>query len=166
MKHFLSFNFFFGRSPKRFLQAIFVVSIFQFGSPISTFAQSTQDSTSVLQQCLDLPQLQQYYPKDGNGNPLQANIMHHVLEFPANLNLAHGGLGINYLPQTEISLIPFPGFFIFRNISIGINNSNVVFNFFYKINTAYFRIVNVNVELEKSGSNWTITNFNITGETL
>lgn len=154
------------KEAMKIVQILFISCFVFCVSQTKLIAQSSNDQQLVLQQCIDLPAMQQYYPIDGNGKLIQANIMKNALLLPDDMNLTLGGMDINYIPQSEISSIPFGGFFTYRNILTEGNKSNVVFNFFYKKNTLNFRIINVNVELEKSGSNWTIKNYNLTGETL
>jgi hypothetical protein len=128
---------------------------------ILTFGQSRQNKAQILQKCIDLPELQQYFPFDHAGNPKQICILQHGVSFPVDLEVSKFGKSILFMDKTQLSDNGITSYFLFWEFKTDQNSAQVdfVYNF---INTDNLpRIQKVNLELQKNNETWTVSKTNI-----
>ena len=63
---------------KQIYIAFAVVLIFH----VSAIAQTTEEKSKIIQVCLDLPDIQNLFPKDANGNFIAIHIMQYPIALP------------------------------------------------------------------------------------
>ncbi len=151
------------RNPIKIITvALFLVSI----QGIS-MAQSLDDQTMVLQKCIDLPELQQYYPLDGAGNPDQIYVMQYSATFSSDLNISKSGKQVVFMSREDIIKNKVKAYFIFRSFEISGNLATANINYFYDFDntTMQSKMVMANVEMNKVGSDWVVSIINLKGDT-
>lgn len=138
------------------------VSIQHFG-----IAQTMDDQAKVLQKCIDLTEIQQYYPLDNAGNPAQLFVMNYAVTFPAGVNVAKAGQKLLFLSREEIMQQKISSYFIFRSFEVTDNSAKAVFSYFYTYDytNSQFKMVMVNVEMGKVDQDWSVINIKIGGDT-
>jgi hypothetical protein len=123
-----------------------------------TFAQSRQDQTQILQKCIELSQLQQYYPleADGSQKPLIINYWHPVL-FPTDLTVMNSGKNVEFRLMSMESGKNAEAYFLFYKFEVFESSSSVKFDFSYN-KANHLKVLEVMLDLSKTGDNWEITN--------
>ncbi len=141
---------------------IFLVFIQEIG-----MAQSLDDQSKVLQKCIDHLSMQPYYPLDATGNPDQIYIMQYAVAFPVGLNVSKAGKAVLFMSRDEILLNKVKSYFIFRSFDITGNVAKASFSYFYSFDytTNQFKMVMVNIELNKVNLDWSVVNITIGGDT-
>ena len=127
-----------------------------FGFAIQGMAQSSDDRAQVLQKCIDLQQLQLYYPRDARGAIKQLKIMQHGISFPENINVSKNGVRPAFLSKKEVSETGMNAYFLFHEFTISETVASVAFIYHY---SEADQLV-VTLELEKTGSNWSVKKSN------
>lgn len=112
------------------------------------------DQSMVLQKCIDLPELQQYYPMDADGNFKPIYIMQHSINFPDNLNLDGFSKKIVFMTKDQIYKNNVDAFFQFEKFDILQNSANITFTYFYDLNIKSLIKQIVPIELLKAGDSW------------
>jgi hypothetical protein len=130
-------------------------------------AQSLDDQSTALQKCFDLTELQHYYPLDNAGNPDQIYVMQYAVAFPVGLNVSKSGKPILFKSREEIVQNKISSYFIFRSFDITGNVAKASFSYFYSFDytTNQFKMVMVNIELNKVNLDWNVINIKIEGDT-
>jgi len=122
------------------------------------FAQSRQDQAEILQKCIELSQLQQYYPleADGSQKPLIINYWHPVL-FPTDLTVTNGGKNVEFRVMSMESSKNAEAYFLFYKFEVSGSSSSVKFDFSYN-KANHPKMLEVMLDLSKTGDNWEIAN--------
>ena len=131
----------------------------------SYYGLNLSELNGVIQNCIDLQALQQYYPLNTDGSLKQVNIRQYPITFPAGTQLSKGGNVVNLLNASE-STDALDAYFMFRSIETSQNTLTVKANYFYKDNSQMLKTVSVTINFQNANSSWTISNFNLTGDTL
>lgn len=146
---------------KFFTVTIFLVFIQEIG-----MAQSLDDQSKALQKCFDQTQLQTYFPLDNVGNPDQVYVMQYAVSFPTGLNVSKAGKPVLFVSREEIIQNKIKSYFIFRSFDIAGNVAKASFSYFYSFDytTNQFKMVMVNMELNKINLDWSVINIKIEGD--
>lgn len=150
---------------KNLLKSITIFSLFIL--PGFAMAQSMKDSTAVLQKCIDLPELTQYYPLDDAGNPVQIYVMTYPVSFPNDMDVSKFGESLVFNSRTDINEKKVEAYFAFRHFKVSQETALINLNYFYNYNftTKQFKMLSVNVELQKVDNEWSVSNTNLKGDT-
>ena len=143
-----------------------LILVLFFGLSINIFAQTTGDQSQILQKCLDLTVLQQYYPTNPNNTFKPLVILQHGISFPTNIAASHSSNPLVFKSKADISLSNESAYFLFWEFNYLGNLANVEFTYSYDYNTSVPKAQKVSLKLQKSGNVWSITNTNIEGITL
>lgn len=128
--------------------------------------QNAIDKSAVLQKIIDLPELQQYYPKNADGSLKQLYITQHLVAFPADLSVSKSGSQVLFLTHEEITAKKAEAYFTFRSFGMDQNAANSSLNFFYDYDygAGQFKMLTINLELHKTGEAWNVSSLNIGGD--
>ena len=124
--------------------------------------QSATDQAVVLQKCLDLPELQQYYPVAAGGIHQQVYIMQYPYVFPAGIQVSKFGKVVQIVDRSTVVDKQAVAYFLFQTFSIKGNKANVTFDFYYNYNTNK-TFLNSTVVLNKNGDTWTVSDSKLIG---
>jgi hypothetical protein len=129
-----------------------------------TFAQNRQDQAQILQKCIELSQLQQYYPleADGSQKPLIINYWHPVL-FPTDLTIMNGGKNVEFRLMSMESSKNAEAYFLFYKFEVYESSSSVKFDFSYN-KANHRKVLEVMLDLSKTGDAWEITNIQVSNK--
>lgn len=118
------------------------------------------DSTEVLMKCLELSELQQYYPKESNGTSYALKIMQHGVSFSPSTNITHDGKAVLFLSKAQINDNSETAYFYFNEFVIEGDKARVDFAFNYDVVSAP-KMQMVSLELQKTSSGWVISHTKI-----
>jgi len=135
---------------------------------ITAIAQMTEERAKIVQVCLDLPELQQYYPMDIQSNIKQVYIMQYPVTFSADLSLSGSDKEIFFMTMSEIKENKVEAYFMFRNIETTHNSSKVICHYFYDFNydNNKSKYVAITIILQKADLEWSVVNTDVKGDSL
>lgn len=134
---------------------LFVAMLFMLCT--SAQAQSRADKTMVLQECIDLKGLQEYYPKDGDGGIRRLYIVQDPIAFPEGMAVAKAGKFPALLSKAQLDGGQIHAYFRFSQLDFTDTTALVVFVYHYE----EAQSVSVTVELKKENYEWFVTKSNI-----
>lgn len=126
-------------------------------------AQASGDQVAVLQKCLDLPDLQQYYPMGADQNSREVYVLQAPFAFPAGLQVSKFSKPVQFIDRAEILDKQAIAYFAFRTFSITGTTANVTFDFYYTL-TINKTVRKYTLALNKTGEAWTITDTKLNGK--
>ena len=131
----------------------------------SSWGQISNDQAAVLQKILELPDLQQYYPKNGDGSLKQICIMQYTTAFSAEVTAALDASKVVFRSREAITANQTEAYFIFRSMTLEAGSANASFTYFYNFDytSNQSKMLTVNIDLQKSGTTWSVTNVNLGG---
>jgi len=138
------------------MKKIILFALLVFGCSLPMLAQSQNDYAAVLQKCIDLKALQNYYPQQSNGSPAQLYVMQHGVSFPETTNVSKGGKKVAFVSKTNIKENKVNAYFLFWTFNLTPNKATVAYSYYYNKQTAPEGAMVVNLELEKTGNTWEI----------
>jgi hypothetical protein len=155
------------KNQMRTLLRLFTFTVLLFCIQEIGMAQSLDDQAKVLQKCLDLTELQPYFPLDNVENPDQVYVMQYAVSFPIGLNVSKAGKPVLFVSREEIIQNKIKSYFIFRSFDVTANLAKTSFSYFYSYDytTNQFKMVMVNIELNKINQDWSATNIKLEGDT-
>ena len=115
------------------------------------------DAAQILQNCINLPQLQTYYPVDANGDTKQLNVMQHGVSFPEDINVRANGKSLSFLSKNQVNQTESIAYFLFHEFRISGNSATVAF--VYQYNEKH--LIVISLELQKTVDTWSVTKSNI-----
>jgi len=134
---------------------------------VSSWGQAANDQAAVLQKIVDLPELQQYYPKNADGKLKQLYISQSPTAFTTGVIEAMGNYKVQFQTPEAIKAKKADSYFAFRSIVIDNETATANVNYMYDISqeSGQVKMLNISISLQKAGTAWNITNLNIGGDT-
>ena len=126
-----------------------------------SFGQNREDQAQILQKCIELQELQMYYPLDADGNqkPLIINYWHPVL-FPADLTVTHAGSNVEFRLMSLEKSKNAEAYFLFKKFEVFPGSSLVKFDYSYN-DSDHLKAIEVTLELSKTLDKWEIANIHV-----
>jgi hypothetical protein len=131
------------------------------GLALQIKAQSMNDRAMILQRCIDLPALQQYFDHYPDGTCKQLHIMQHGVSFETDLPVSKSGKALAYMTKTEIINSKANAFFLFHTLTINQLTATVSFVYYLNYTQNQDDLVAVNLVMQKTGESWNITETSI-----
>ncbi|MCE5348066.1 MAG: hypothetical protein LLG13_17510 [Bacteroidales bacterium] len=147
---------------KKLFTLIFLVIL---GFTIKVNAQNSGDMAKILQKCIDLPELQQYIPRNSNGSFSGIYVLQHGVSFPANTEAYKSGMRVQFINKDQLASGTINNYFLFWELNIEQNSAKVDFVYHYPV-SGYIATQRVILELQKSGDAWNVTDTKIQGGRL
>lgn len=118
--------------------------------------QTIADQSAIVQKCLDLSELQPYYPKAADGSYEKVYIMQYPTVFPATLEVSKFGKYVPLADRREIMKENAQAYFLFQSVEMEESKAKVAFDFLFNFakNSTW---VSVTVDFQKVGNAWTVT---------
>jgi hypothetical protein len=122
------------------------------------------DQGLILKKVISLPELQKHYPVS-TGKTKQVVIVQTPVSFPSNLDISDAGMNVSFIQLSELKKESVGGYFMFRTMETNATSSSLKGHYFYNYDPVSKKseILEVNAQLEKSGSDWKIVNANVKG---
>ena len=125
--------------------------------PVCSRAQNTADMTVILQKCIDLPELQKYYPVDNAGIPEQLCILQHGVSFPINIKVSKFGKPILFMDKKQLHDNEDTSYLLFWTFKTDQNFAQVDFTYHFISADNLPQRQKVNLELQKTNETWTVS---------
>jgi hypothetical protein len=120
-------------------------------------AQPQTDLASVVQKCIDLPDLQSHYPTNPDGTKKAVHVMHRDVVLPTNLGVTKFGQPLILMHRAQIVGNLIETFLMFHELDITGNQAKVKFGYTYgSIDNP--QLMTIMLSLQKNGEIWSITN--------
>ena len=139
---------------KKIFTLILLVS---FGFITRIEAQAPGDITMILQKCIDLPDLQQFFPVNNDGSLKQLYVLQHGVSFPSNTNVLKSGLKVRFVNKNQLAAEEITSYFIFWEFVIDNNSAKVdfIYNLMDADNTT--KMYHEKLEMRKLGDKWIVS---------
>jgi hypothetical protein len=139
---------------KRATLGIVLVLIFS----IKMRAQGNGDITTILQKCIDLPELEQLYPVNSDGSHKPVYVLQHGVSFPENTAVSKFGKRVQFVNKGQLNSENIGAYFLFWEYKIDQDIANI--DFVYNLNNADGnpKSVRVILTMRKSDGLWSIVN--------
>jgi hypothetical protein len=126
-------------------------------------AQTATDRSAVLKQIIEHPELQKYYAADRDGNLIQPYVIQYPVRFTDEVVNTLGSANIGILEEDALPS-DAKNWLRFRSMGISANIASGIANLFYtNKDHGGSEVLMIHFELNKTGSEWQITNLNVGG---
>jgi hypothetical protein len=143
---------------------IVTVSLFLVFLHETVVAQPLNDQSQVLQKCIDLAELQQYYPQNADKSYKQLRILNFPVSFPESLSVSKFGQSVLFQTRAEIHDSNPDAFMAFNTFSIIENKASIVFEISYNRLSQSPNSINGSISLDKTSGNWIVTNLTLNNQ--
>lgn len=127
----------------------------------SANAQTIEEKGKIIQVCLDLPDIQNLFPKDGNGNFTAIHIMQYPIALPTDLPVTKFGKNLVFMNREEIYDNQVKAYFLFQTLDIAESKALAQFTLYYDQTSTEKKIMKVALDLDKVNGNWLVSNKDI-----
>jgi len=133
---------------------------------LSSYCQVAADEAAILKQILDLPDMQQYYPKKTDGSLKQHYIMNNTDTFSDELSAVLDVSRVEFRSSEAIKAGMIPAYFAFRILVVDTATATATVDYFYNYNynSGEYKVLTINIDLQKSGNNWSVLAHVIDGD--
>jgi hypothetical protein len=127
---------------------------------VSLFAQdSNKETSTVLLKCIELTELQQFYPAEADGSLKPICIMQYPVSFPSGIELEYKGKKVLFLTRPMVYEKNIKAFFLIHKIDITESKATVEFEFDYYSNNN-LNVISTTAFLIKRENIWIISEKN------
>lgn len=126
------------------------------------YAQSQTDQSTILQKCIDLPEIQKLYPLDIEGKPVAVHIMQYPIEIPTDIGINKFGKNPVFMSRHEIYDNNIDAYFLFQNIDILESTAYLVSTFYYDYNSPDQKVLSIDMSFIKKDGNWEVSSSKVT----
>jgi len=119
-------------------------------------AQAPEDVTAILRRCVDLPELQELFTKDSNGDFSQVYVLQHGVSFPTNITVVKFGKNISFIEKYQLDPATVKSYFLFWEFSVDNGSAKVDFVLNYIDSTNNPATTRVILEMKKVDDNWIV----------
>ena len=143
---------------KQFMLVVFITlaSLFHVSAKNHPATVQADDSTAVLQECLDLSELQQYFPTNSDGSKQQVRILQHPVTFSSDIKATKFGAAVLFIDRSGTAGLD--AYVNFTSFIITGNDASATFNLTYGRNSNTPSSAKVAVTFQKNGTSWTVIN--------
>jgi len=127
----------------------------------SVMAQTAEDKAKVLQVCLDLPDIQNLFPKGENGNSIAIHIMQYPISLPTDIAVTKFGKRPVFMNREEIYDNQIDTYFLFQKLDISETRTVVKFSLYYDQTSSEKKLMVVVLDLDKLNDKWIVVNKDI-----
>ena len=131
-------------------------------SSTSLIAQSTKDTTAILQLCIDLPVFQSEI-QSASIKSQKKTIMQYPITFSSKVIQEMDTMAVTFISFESIKAKKEHTYFVFRRLNVSQESAKTVVNYFYDYNfdLGSFEFISANVALEKKNGTWQIVDVNL-----
>lgn len=137
------------------MKKIILILFLSYGLMNILQSQTTDEQSIVLQKCIDLSEMQQYYPTSADENLKKIYIMQYPVIFSSSITVFKFDKKIEFKTRPEIYALNATCFYLFKTFKINNNTANISFSFYYDYITSK-KMIEGNVELEKVENSWIV----------
>ena len=130
-------------------------------STSALLAQVPDHKAQILQLCIDLPEIQDFYPQFDDESKAAVYIMQYPIVIPTDLPLQKFNKQPVYMDRHEIYDNNIEAYFLFKQIEIESNGAFVEYTMYYDYNSDDQKILNISLDFQKSDSGWAVLKANL-----
>lgn len=119
-------------------------------------SQNITDMEAVIQKCVDLPELQGYYPQNTDGSFVPVHIMQYPMRFDEGLNIEKHGEPPVFMTREEINDNNIDAYFLFERIEWVSNQAFVKFSFYYDCKSGSPQYLHFVIDMIKNNDLWEV----------
>lgn len=119
------------------------------------FGQGLNDQAAILKKCLDVPEIQQYFPTDSDGHPKAVYIMQHAVSFPTDIPVSKFGQRLVFLGKDDLIDMNVDAFILFEVFEIAGNNAEITM-LFNKNQENGYRAYEIKLKMSNANSTWSV----------
>ncbi|WP_053188256.1 hypothetical protein [Sunxiuqinia dokdonensis] len=134
-----------------------VLMIWIFGTS-GLLAQVSDQEAQILQLCIDLPEIQEFYPQFDDESKAAVYIMQYPIAISTDLPLQKFNKQPVYMSRHEIYDNNVDAYFLFKQIDVGSQSAFVEYTMYYDYNSDDQKIVNISLDFQKSDAGWAVQN--------
>ena len=139
----------------------FYFSLFALIFGFHTMGQNAPEQAGILQLCLDLPELQDFYPQDEDGIYIEPYIMQYPIAFPTDIDVSKFGKRPVFMSRHEMYDNNIEAFFLFKKMEITSETATVEFSMYYDYNSPEQKYSHIVLNVVKDSGVWKIINTQI-----
>jgi len=124
----------------------------------SLLAQISNDDAQILQLCIDLPEIQEFYPQFDDESKAAVYIMQYPIAISTDLPLQKFNKRPVYMSRHEIYDNNIEAYFLFKQIDVGSQSAFVEYTMYYDYNSDDQKIVAISLDFQKSDAGWSVQN--------
>lgn len=129
-------------------------------------AQTSGDIVTILQKCIDLPELQQYIPLNTEGNSDQIYVLQHGVSFPFSTEVYKFGKKVQFVDKGQLASKGITSYFLFWEFKVEQDSAKIDFVYNYIGSDNLPKTQRVILEMQKKEGFWAITNSKLMGGEL
>jgi len=126
---------------------------------VSSWGQTVADQAAVVQKCIMAPSISKLIKCDPTGVPVSLYVLQGSAAIPAGLDVNYFGRKLEIITAAEIVSKNVDSYFSFNRLDVSSNTASVTFDFTYSGNSGK-QVVELSLELQKTGSEWIISQTN------
>ena len=143
------------------MKQIYIALAFLLIFDVSANAQTSEEKGKIIQICLDLPDIENLFPKDANGNFTAIHIMQYPIVLPTDLPITKFGKDIVFMNRHEIYDNQVKTYFLFQTMDVATSKALVQFTLYYEQTSADKKVMLITLDLDKINGDWIIANKDI-----
>lgn len=133
---------------------------------VKGYSQLLNDQVSIVQKCVDLPNINQYLIKNADGSYKELHIMNFPFPFEDGIGAMKFSIPIVFNSRSEIQNVNPDMFWSFKKFLITSTGASVIFEINYNRLSSTPKFLFVSVDLNKTKGNWNILNSTINNKPL
>jgi len=128
---------------------------------ISAMAQSSGEKAKIVQLCLDLPEIQDLFPKDAEGNFVAVHIMQYPIALQTDIDVSKFGISPLFMNREQIYDNQVDTYFLFQNLDLSQTYSFAKFILYHHQTSLEKKLWMVDLDIEKHNNKWVVVNTEI-----
>jgi hypothetical protein len=130
---------------------------------IKISAQASGDVTMILQKCIDLPDLQQFYPVNVDGSHSKVYVLQHGVSFPLSTEITRFGKKVQFITKNDLATGEIKSYFLFWEFKVEQNTADIDYVFNYPGSDEHPGIQHIILTLKKNDGIWNVVSTKIEG---
>lgn len=123
--------------------------------------QTKSDQALLLQKCIGLTEMQEFYPLASNGELAQIYVLQHGVSFPVNIGVKKNEQLIKFLTKEDVARLGLDSYFVFRTFDVLAENKARV-EFTYSMSVTNNSSVALVLDFIKENNEWSVVDLKIT----
>lgn len=121
-----------------------------------THASEQTETEAIIQKCIDMPEFQEFFPRDHNGNFIPVHIMQYPMRFEQGLAIKKFGAPPVLMSREEIYDNNVDAYFLFEKVENSGREGWARFTFYHDFSSENKHGMHLYVELLKENDKWVI----------
>lgn len=138
-----------------------ILLLFGIVMSLQIMSQTRSNHALLLQSCIELTEMQEFYPLAFNGELAQIYILQHGVSFPIDIGVKKNERLIKYLTKEDVSRLGVDSYFVFRTFDV-LDENKARVEFTYYKSVADNSNIAFELDFIKEDNEWSVVNLKIT----